>query len=121
VAAKTKRLYAAEKKEIKITGSLIHKEEAKALTISKISPKRFNEKGPAKFIINSKNHSMVKIGATLSPPLLIRSLRECLCSYIMFTPANSPEDTKPCASMTHHTPCSLSPSALNRLKITSAI
>jgi hypothetical protein len=78
--ANTKSLYAAEKKEIRAIGSRAQIEEATAPTISKISPAKLRENGPAKFIIKSKNHIIVKAGAFLRIPLFATKLREWVWS-----------------------------------------
>lgn len=74
-------------------------------------------KGPLEFIIRSKNQKSEKAGLNLSPPLLIKILRECLCSYKILAPANMPEDTKPWANIIHQMPSSLVFSSLKRAAI----
>ena len=115
------RLYAAEKKAKKKIGPAIIEEVDIAPKIKLISPYRLRVKGPPKFIIIRINQKRDRAGLMFSRPLLIIILRECLCSYIILAPANIPDETKPCASITHQMPGNLTISKLKRVKITKDI
>jgi hypothetical protein len=98
-------------------GISIHTEIERAPRISLISLKRLSVSGPLKFIMRRLNQNNVKAGLLARVPLFKISLRECLCSYIIFAPANIPEETRPWASIIHQAPTSLIFSRLNRAKI----
>merc|ERR1719186_2208359 len=67
------------------------------LTISKISPIKFNVKGPPKLPTIKINHRALMVGTRFKYPLLSISLREYLRSYIIFACANIPDEPAPCA------------------------
>lgn len=67
--------------------------------ISRISPSRLYVKGPPKFATININHNILKNGQYMRNPVLIKYLRECDRSYIIFAPANIAEEQNPWAIM----------------------
>jgi len=85
------------------------------------SPKRLYVKGPPKLATIKINQKILNNLLLFNNPELKKNLREWLRSYIIFAPANIPEEHTPCANIIIITPSSPHLVSLKTPAITRAI
>ena len=114
-------MYAAAKKVMAEIGRIIERSKFTNATIEKISLIRLTVGGPPILPKHSKNQSRLKAGNQLRTPLLRVKSRLADRKYIVFAPANIPDEHTPWATIISNAPAKAQKEFTSRPAATKAM